>query len=130
MSPVRKLFIPIFLAVLFLGIFGLVNVVEAQEPPGPLPWGLGEFKIENPLAADTFEEVLDRLINFIFWVGITVAPVMLIIAGFMLVTALGDPKRVETAKKMILYTLIGLAIVILAKGLIAVLKSILGVTGG
>ena len=128
MSPVRKLFIPIFLAVLFLGIFGLVSLVEAEEDGfGPVPWG---FEIENPLAADTFEEVLDRLINFIFWVGITVAPVMLIIAGFMLVTAMGDPKRVETAKKMILYTLIGLAIVILAKGLIAVLKSILGVTGG
>lgn len=103
---------------------------EEENGFGPAPWGLGWFKIENPLTADTFEEVLDRLINFIFWVGITVAPVMLIIAGFMLVTAMGDPKRVETAKKMILYTLIGLAIVILAKGLIAVLKSILGVATG
>lgn len=99
-------------------------------PSGVVPWDIGEFKIENPLNATSFDAVLDKLINFIFWVGITVAPVMLIIAGFMLVTAMGDPMKVDRAKKMILYTLIGLAIVILAKGLIAVLKSILGVTTG
>ena len=56
-----------------------------------------------------------------------IAPVMLIIAGFLFVTSGGSPERVQTAKKMMLYTLIGLVIILLAKGLITMLKSILGV---
>ena len=84
-----------------------------------------EFK--NPLAHDTFEELLDAIIGFIFWVGITLAPVMLIIGGFLYITSGGDPNKVTTAKRWIIWTLIGVAIIILAGGLVAVIKSILGV---
>ena len=56
-----------------------------------------------------------------------VAPLMLIIAGFIFVTSGGSPDRVKTAKNLIIYTLIGVAILLFAKGLILVIKSILGV---
>lgn len=88
----------------------------------------GSVCIPNPLCADTFEQLLDAITNFIFWIGITLAPVIFIIAGFLYVTALGDPHRIETAKKMMLYAVIGLAVLLLARGLVAVLKSIIGVT--
>ena len=84
--------------------------------------------IPNPLCAESFDQLLDAIINFIFWVGIALAPVMLIISGLLFVISAGDPKKVQTAKNFVLYTIIGLAILIAAKGLIAVLKSILGVT--
>lgn len=83
--------------------------------------------IPNPLSVGSFEELLDAVVNFVFWIGITLAPVMLIIAGFIFVTSAGSPERVNTAKKWALYTIIGLAIVLLAKGLVAVLQSIIGV---
>lgn len=84
--------------------------------------------IQNPLCVENFEQLLDVIINFIFWMGIVIAPVMLIIAGFLFVTSVGDPDRVQSAKKMMLYTIIGLVLVIIAKSLIIVLQSILGVT--
>ena len=83
--------------------------------------------IDNPLAVDSFDALLDAIVNFVFWIGITLAPVMLIVAGFIFVTSAGNPERVNSAKKWALYTIIGLAVIILAKGLVAVLKSIIGV---
>lgn len=82
--------------------------------------------IENPLNYDTVEDLLNAVIDFIFWVGITVAPIMLIIAGFMYVTS-GGTGKLETAKNLMKYTFIGLAVLLLARGLVAVLQSIIGV---
>jgi len=87
------------------------------------------FKLENPLEHDTFEEILGAVSKFLFQVGMALAPLMLVIAGFMYVTSAGSPTRVQTAQRMALYTVIGLAIILLASGLIAVLKSIIGYQG-
>ncbi len=87
----------------------------------------GQITIENPLDYDTFDELIDALINFIFWVGIALAPIMVLIAGFNFMTAAGDPKKVDTAKKILLYTAVGLAIILMAKGLIGILHQVLGV---
>ncbi|XOB41973.1 MAG: hypothetical protein ACKKMS_01105 [Candidatus Nealsonbacteria bacterium] len=86
------------------------------------------IEIENPLEAESFEDLLNAIVNFIFWVAIAIAPIMIMIAAFFFLTAGGDPKRIETAKKIILWTLIGLAIILLAKGLISVLREIIGVS--
>ena len=86
-----------------------------------------QVTIENPLKYNKFEDLVNALINFIFVIGIAVAPIMVLIAGFNLLTAGGDPKKVDTAKKILLYTAIGLAIILMAKGLIGMLNQILGV---
>ncbi|MDP2864249.1 MAG: TrbC/VirB2 family protein [bacterium] len=83
--------------------------------------------IENPLEAESFEDLLNTIVTFIFWIAIAIAPVMIMIAAFFLLTAGGDPKRIDTAKQIILWTVIGLAIILLAKGLISVLRQIIGV---
>jgi len=57
------------------------------------------------------------------------APLMLIISGLLWVTSAGDPGRLKTAQNMALYTIIGLAVILLASGLVAVLKSIIGYKG-
>ncbi len=79
---------------------------------------VAQIVIENPISSDTFTELIGRIIDFLFVLGMAVAPIMLIIAGFFFVTAQGRPEKIETAKKMILWTLIGLGIIIGAKGLI------------
>lgn len=86
-------------------------------------------ELEPPIKAKTFEELINNIINFVFWIGVAVAPVMILIAGIMLMTAGGDTVKLGKAKTLILYTVIGFAIILFAKGLIAVLQSILGTTG-
>jgi len=86
------------------------------------------IEIENPLEAESFEELLNTIVTFIYWIAIVIAPLMIMIAAFFFLTAGGDPKRVDTARRIILWTVIGLAIILFAKGLISVLKQIIGVS--
>jgi len=99
---------------------------ESTPPPTQSGYTGGGITIQNPLNVDNFPDLLDALINFIFWVGITLAPIMLIVAGLIFVTSSGSPERVTTARRFMIWTLIGLAVLLLAKGLVAVITSILG----
>ena len=83
--------------------------------------------IRNPLGYDDFWQLIDKLIDFIFYLAIAIAPIMFIVAGFYFITAAGDPEKVQTAKKMILWVLIGLLIVFLAKALIVFFGEMLGI---
>lgn len=83
--------------------------------------------ITNPIIHTSLEALIGGIIDFIFTVGLVVTPLMIIIAGIFFVTAAGNPAQVEKARGIILYTLIGLFIILLAKGLITFLRQYLGV---
>jgi hypothetical protein len=80
----------------------------------------------SPLACNTIPECIEKIISFIFWIAIAIVPIMIIIAGFLFLTSGGDPEKVRTAKKMLLYTCIGLVIILLAKGIISLIKAVIG----
>jgi hypothetical protein len=116
-----------FTALILISLFSPLSMAGAKADCPETPCPPGSVCIKNPLCAQKFEDLIDAFINFIFWVGIAIAPIMVLIAGFNLVTAGGDVKKVDTARKILLYTAIGLAIILMAKGLIAILNQILGV---
>ena len=89
-------------------------------PPPPPP----QYLI-NPLACDTIPECIEKIINFIFWVALAIVPIIIIIAGFLFLTSGGDPEKVRTAKRMIFWAVIGLAIILFAKGIISLIKSVI-----
>ena len=66
----------------------------------------------NPLKSCTFFEVIVKLARAITAIGIPFVAIMIVWAGFLYVTAQGDPKKLETAKKSLVWALIGSAIVI------------------
>lgn len=84
----------------------------------------GSF-ICNPLKICSIEDFINNLINFIFTVGFALAVLMYIVAGFYIVTAGGDAQKVSTGKNIILYTTIGLGIILLARGLVYVIQQII-----
>jgi hypothetical protein len=83
--------------------------------------------LENPLEAETFEDLVEGIINFVFMLALAIVPLMVIIGALYLITAGGNPARVDTGKKIIFFAMLGFAIILLAKGLIALLKNVLGV---
>lgn len=95
-----------------------------------LPIIVSAVEFQNPLEYETFEELVEAIISFIFTIAVVVAPLMAIIGAFYLLTAGGDPKKIGIGKNIIIYTLIGLAIILLAKGLITMIESIIGVKFG
>ena len=84
----------------------------------------------SPITYTKFGQLVDAIINFIFTIAMVVAPLMVIIGAFFLLTAAGAADRIKLGKNIITYTLIGLAIVLLAKGLIAMIEQVMGVKIG
>lgn len=101
---------------MFFSFFGEANAVLINFP--------------NPLEYDTFGELVDAIIRFIFYIAVVITPLMIIIGAFYLLTAAGDPKRVGTGKTIIIYTLIGLALILLARAVIGMIEKIIGVKIG
>ena len=85
------------------------------------------IEFQNPLQYDTFGELVDAIMNFIFVLAIVAAPLVIIIGALQLLTSGGDPKKTGAGKNMITYALIGLAIILLARGLIAMIQQAIGV---
>lgn len=81
--------------------------------------------IQNPLKYGTVPEVIAAIANFVFIIAIPITSLMVVIGGVMFMISGGDPKKVEQAKKLLLYAVIGLAIILLSKTIAAVIENVL-----
>lgn len=81
----------------------------------------------NPLQSSTIGDLIKRLSDFVFNVALILTPILVLYAGFLFLTSAGDPKKVSAAKSIILWTVIGLGIILLSKGIVAVMKGLLGI---
>jgi len=84
-------------------------------------------EIRNPLSSNNILNLIDRIIVYIFTLAIPIAVIMYIIAGYRFITAAGDPAKVDTAKKMVLWVSIGLLVATASRGLVALMREIIGV---
>lgn len=84
----------------------------------------GGIRIQNPLGYDSFEDLVNAIIKFIYNLSLVVAPIMFVISGIMFVTSAGDPEKAKTARRVALYTVIGFAVILSASGLIKVLQNL------
>ncbi len=94
--------------------------------PGPGPGPGSPIDLINPLKAQTLEEAINALINFLFYLAMGISPILIIYAAFLILTAGGDAAKISRARTIILWTLIAVAIVLLAKGLPSAIKGALG----
>jgi len=60
------------------------------------------------------DQVLAAGLNIAYLVGGIIAVIVIIIAGFTLVTNGGEPEAIKKAKNMILYAVIGLVVIMVA----------------
>ncbi|HEX9721730.1 MAG TPA: hypothetical protein VGA53_00520 [Candidatus Paceibacterota bacterium] len=94
---------------------------------GPVLSPTINLTFRNPINATSFTDLINSLIDLIFTIAVIVAPIILVVAGVIFMTAAGDPGRVATARRMLLWTIVGFGIIVVAKGLVEVLKAILGI---
>lgn len=88
--------------------------------------GGGVIDLINPLNKDTLWEAIDALINFLVVLAFAVGPILIIYAAFLILTAAGKAEQINKGKTIILWTLIALAIILLAKGLPSIIKGAVG----
>ena len=80
----------------------------------------------NPLQTTNFTGIINNILTLLFNFAIILAPIMVVIAGVLFVMAAGDPAKISKAKQMLIWTVVGLGTIILARGLIAVIQGIIG----
>jgi len=73
-----------------------------------------DAKIQNPLGGgvDTIPKFIEAIINIVLIVGIPILVLAIIYAGFLFVKAQGNSGELEIAKRTLLYTVIGGALLL------------------
>lgn len=84
--------------------------------------------LPNPLNVCTFGDLVDSIMNYIFYIALVLAPLMAVVGAFMLLTAGGDPAQVNKAKEIFLYTGLGLLVVLLGRAVVVAIRGALGVS--
>lgn len=101
----KKAYIATFFFLLPMVAVGIYN----SGPPGPI-YSPTSFTLTNPLNADTFCKLVKNILQAVLQIGIPVAVLFLVYAGFLFVVARGKPEGLTKAKKNLEYVLIGIAI--------------------
>ncbi|MCH7828746.1 hypothetical protein IH982_02720 [Patescibacteria group bacterium] len=106
--------------------------VVVQPPPGGGPGGGGPGgggppiispSDLNPISSETLQELLENVLNFLFGIAVVVLPIIILYGGILLLTAGGAPEKILRARTILLWAVIAFAIILLARGLPAILRS-------
>ncbi len=108
---------PVFVLADVSGNTGSPGVSGNTQSPG--------IGITNPLQAKDLTELLNNIINFLLTLAAPIAVIMMIYAGYLFITASDNEEKVKTARKTMLYVVIGIAILILSKGVVTLVSSFL-----
>ncbi len=74
-------------------------------------------KLKNPIQSDTIQKFVRNILEGVLKVGVPLVALAIIYSGFLFVTALGNPGKIEEAKKTLTNTIIGAALLLGAWGL-------------
>lgn len=77
------------------------------------------------LTTASLSEIIGRMIDWLLSVAAGLAVLFMIIGGVYYVTAAGNDAQIETAKKMIAYSIIGLVFVIVSYSIVVTINSII-----
>ncbi len=98
----------------------MIMLVPAIALAAPDPYNIPDYMNEAPGSDGNFDLIgfVKTLVNWYFYALLVVALFLLINVGYTYVTAGGDTKKTGKAASTLGYILMGIAIALIAKGLI------------
>ncbi len=91
----------------------------------------GSVTLINPLKSGTsLEGFLQSILQFIIRIGAIVVVLMIIFVGYKFVTARGAPAKIEEAKGMLLWTVIGALVLLGAQAIATAIQATVTSLGG
>ena len=93
---------------------------SSPTPSGTLP---------NPLCVSSVSDILYLAVDIATYVGVVLAVVFLIYAGFKYIAAQGNSEKIKEAHHFLLSVVIGIAILIGASAIVTVIKNTLTSAG-
>ena len=118
-----KTLISIGLIALVLVAAGMVTVLAQDEDE----FGTEEtIPLINPLGTEsTIGDIITNILGVLQLIAIPIVAIMVLVGGFQIMFAGGDPEKFKTGKKTILYTVVGYAIILVASGITFIIQEIL-----
>ncbi|MCX6702418.1 MAG: hypothetical protein NTW60_00935 [Candidatus Wolfebacteria bacterium] len=120
----KKIFFPI----VFLFVFFLITAPVFAEDAigGTVTGGQQGITIPNPLGSNSIIAIINNIINYLIYISIPLLAFFILLGGFQILSARGNPANVTKGGKTIAYALGGFAIILISKGVALVLLEILG----
>ena len=97
-------------------LFGLSLSVFAAQPT-VIPTG--------PTSVAALVSIINNVANAVFYILLAVAVIMLLVAAFTWLTAAGNEEKLTTARKMLIWALVGIAVALLSKGLVTIITAVI-----
>ncbi|MCK4891257.1 MAG: hypothetical protein KAS78_01180 [Candidatus Pacebacteria bacterium] len=114
-KAIKKILIScnVFVSLLVVGI----NNVSAQV----------SVNISNPIVTSDFATLVANFLKWILSVAGALTLLMLVTGGVLYITSSGNEQKVEIAKKIVTWTILGLILILASYAIIVVLDTILTV---
>lgn len=109
-----KKILPVILALILL--FSIVGPVGAANEA---------ITLENPLKFSSIPDLLKNIFNEITLILSFIIPIIIIVGAFQMMFAAGNPEKFATGQKTIVYAIIGYVVVLMANGIVSIVKSLL-----
>lgn len=107
-------------------IFSLFSTsVSASSLSGSLSGALNEDAVNDVENANSFVQLI---IDVSIPLGVTCAFILLVYAGYMMITSQGNPDKLQESREVITNTIIGFVVVILAVTILYLIKDTLGLS--
>ncbi len=81
----------------------------------------------NPLAATSFPTLVEKILLGLIAIAIPICTIMVIVGGYYIMAAAGNEERLKTGRNTIFYAAIGFIVILIASGVSAILRSLVGV---
>lgn len=107
----------ICLAALLLFVVVVPVVVDGQNQGGS--------GIENPIGKTTVEGIIVAIVKWLAGLAGALAILALVWGGIMYIVSLGDDSRVNKAKSIIMWAIVGIAVVILSYVMLNIVSKLL-----
>ena len=79
--------------------------------------------LDNPIKTDTFFGLAEIIANVMIAIGIPVAAIFIIYAGFLFISARGNEEQIKTAKITFYWTILGVALLVGARVIAGALQT-------
>lgn len=112
-----------FLAFCYFGLVSSLPVVSsAEDTTKPGDDVEFSFSIDSLLRFESVDDLVVGVLNVLIVFATPIIVLFIIYAGFLYVTARGNPQQIETANRAIVYAIIGAVMVIGAMALATILE--------
>ncbi len=128
----RRLFYKLLSFLLFAPSLVLADVTGSTPGGGSVTGSTGDggSALTNPLEAENISDVLNNIIDFLLKLAVPIAVIMTVYVAYLFITAGDNAEKVKSARKTLLWIVVGVMILIISKGVAVFTKSLLAPLGG